>query len=240
MSETQVARRTMGRLAQILEEEISRAMVTATRAACGRVLLELAREEDEAPAPMALPEAGVALEAEEPPAGQVDVAAAAAVEPESEPPVAPEPAPEEVATKVCKRCGQEKPLSEFHRNGQALDGHRATCKACEKRAHLEKKDPGYASGLSTFIEKHHAGEGECPHCGETGHLYRPNGDEGLEALCYPCLQREKIVGGPGCAVCGAPTRPKQRGQGYTMYCSSRCRLRAYREKRSAGAQGGDE
>jgi hypothetical protein len=32
--------------------------------------------------------------------------------------------------KVCTQCGEEKPLSEYHRNRSARDGHRTECKAC--------------------------------------------------------------------------------------------------------------
>lgn len=32
--------------------------------------------------------------------------------------------------KVCRVCGKEKPLSEFHANSKAKDGHLNRCKAC--------------------------------------------------------------------------------------------------------------
>lgn len=36
--------------------------------------------------------------------------------------------------KVCKKCGNEKPLSEFNRNKKSPDGYRQVCKECAKMA----------------------------------------------------------------------------------------------------------
>ena len=33
-------------------------------------------------------------------------------------------------TKVCTKCKQEKPLSEFHKEAKSIDGHRRDCKEC--------------------------------------------------------------------------------------------------------------
>jgi 5-methylcytosine-specific restriction endonuclease McrA len=35
-----------------------------------------------------------------------------------------------VAGKVCNKCGEWKPVSEFHRYSRSLDGHKSDCKAC--------------------------------------------------------------------------------------------------------------
>lgn len=255
MSETKIARHVMGRLAQILEEEISQAMATATRAACGRVLLELAKEEGTAPrlAPDPIAIAVIRpmveeIEAAYGAAPELEPEPSEAAEPEPEPPVAAEsePEPEQVPTKVCRRCGEEKPLTEYYLSTGHRGGRRAVCKACteenraRRRSRLAEQDPAYGSGLSTFLKDHHVGEGECPRCGETGHLYRPDGDESADVMCYACLQKEKNPDRPGCVVCGALTPPKKRGRGYRKYCSRKCEMTAFRERRAAEAQGGEE
>jgi len=33
--------------------------------------------------------------------------------------------------KTCQRCGQEKSLSDFHRNRTKSDGHNGICKSCQ-------------------------------------------------------------------------------------------------------------
>ncbi|MBW2086696.1 MAG: hypothetical protein JRI54_11825 [Deltaproteobacteria bacterium] len=50
-------------------------------------------------------------------------------------------------TKVCTRCGEAKPLSEFHRNARSKDGLHSYCKRCnkEKAAAYLKTDKGKAS-----------------------------------------------------------------------------------------------
>lgn len=37
---------------------------------------------------------------------------------------------EEKATKVCTKCGKEKPISEFGLNIKMADGHKSECKEC--------------------------------------------------------------------------------------------------------------
>lgn len=34
--------------------------------------------------------------------------------------------------KICKKCGTEKPLSEFYKRKSTLDGYRNQCKKCSK------------------------------------------------------------------------------------------------------------
>lgn len=40
---------------------------------------------------------------------------------------------EEVKSRICTKCGEEKPLEEFSRNKQGKYGRRAFCKACEHK-----------------------------------------------------------------------------------------------------------
>jgi hypothetical protein len=38
-------------------------------------------------------------------------------------------------TKICRKCNQEKPLSEFYEQADMRDGHRHNCKSCHLAAH---------------------------------------------------------------------------------------------------------
>lgn len=40
----------------------------------------------------------------------------------------------DIKTKICTKCGKEKPLSKFHKNDAASDGVRAECKDCTRIA----------------------------------------------------------------------------------------------------------
>lgn len=51
----------------------------------------------------------------------------------------------EEKTKVCRVCGNEKPLSEFHANNAAKDGHVSRCKDCVAdyyKSYAERKQMG--------------------------------------------------------------------------------------------------
>jgi 5-methylcytosine-specific restriction endonuclease McrA len=52
-----------------------------------------------------------------------------------------------VAGKVCNKCTDWKPVSEFHRFSKARDGHKADCKACRNTMHRAydavRRDQGY-------------------------------------------------------------------------------------------------
>jgi hypothetical protein len=39
-----------------------------------------------------------------------------------------------VVGKVCNKCGEWKPVNEFHRSSRAHDGHKADCKTCRNTA----------------------------------------------------------------------------------------------------------
>jgi len=42
--------------------------------------------------------------------------------------------------KICRLCGKEKDISEFHKKTSAKDGHRNECKECVKIIQLKYKD----------------------------------------------------------------------------------------------------
>ena len=42
-------------------------------------------------------------------------------------------------TKVCKTCGIEKPLSEYHKDRATQDGHKHICKSCKSKYDTRRK-----------------------------------------------------------------------------------------------------
>jgi len=88
-------------------------------------------------------------------------------------------------TKVCQRCQQDKPLSEYHKDESRVDGHSYVCKACRRahrRSYYEKQkerlreqyDPEQARekrlvmkyGISNrdYLDMHEAQQSRCKIC----------------------------------------------------------------------------
>jgi hypothetical protein len=44
--------------------------------------------------------------------------------------------------KMCSKCGQRKPLSDFHKHTTATDGRRPDCKVCVKERQMASVNPG--------------------------------------------------------------------------------------------------
>jgi hypothetical protein len=54
-------------------------------------------------------------------------------------------------TKVCKRCHQERPVSEFAVSSKSADGLQSWCRSCHRQNYIEKEKLGGAeSPLSQF------------------------------------------------------------------------------------------
>lgn len=51
-------------------------------------------------------------------------------------------------TKVCTKCGTEKPLTEYHCQAASRDGHRNHCKVCQRRIH----DDWYANNKQRRVD----------------------------------------------------------------------------------------
>ena len=57
----------------------------------------------------------------------------------------------EEPTKICFKCGEEKPLSAFYKHPQMADGHVNKCKVCNKRDVAENYDKNLAN--EDYVEK---------------------------------------------------------------------------------------
>lgn len=49
----------------------------------------------------------------------------------------------ELATKTCRLCGADKPLSEYHRHRSSKDGRQSRCKTCGSETDRERRARGY-------------------------------------------------------------------------------------------------
>lgn len=62
-------------------------------------------------------------------------------------------------TRVCRKCGQEKPLEEFAKNKECVLGHSHTCKHC-KREHACKYRADNHEKILEYGRKHYAENSE--------------------------------------------------------------------------------
>lgn len=87
------------------------------------------------------------------------------------------------STKKCVKCGEAKPLSEFHRAGK---GHRARCKSCRSQEHHAKYgvDRSYADYLLS------GQKGKCAACNR-------------EIPGTPCIHHNHLTGGVTALLCHA-------------------------------------
>jgi len=71
---------------------------------------------------------------------------------------------EDITYKVCSKCGEEKPITDFYKNKNCKDGYRNVCKTCCKEKQnqyrndnrdtiLEKKKEYYYDNRDTILEK---------------------------------------------------------------------------------------
>ena len=94
-------------------------------------------------------------------------------------------------SKVCKGCGQEKPLDEYYRDKSYADGHKSRCKACSAKG----------VGVVSKADKINAGEWRCADCGlivPLGEAHKHFGKSsdtwsGLAYRCRPCKRKKQRV-----------------------------------------------
>lgn len=103
-------------------------------------------------------------------------------------------------TKVCKKCGEEKELSKFYKDKGFKDGHKATCKECNNKAH----------------------KGICELCGEEFESSKKN-QKYCSIKCLTDTQKKRVkfncdYCGKECEVAECLYRDKE-----NHYCSKDCR-----------------
>lgn len=99
-----------------------------------------------------------------------------------------------MATKICRRCGETKPLEDFHRAASIADGRRAVCKYCVSEARYAKQ--GGKQRLITQV---------CTKCGcaKEGNEFGTYKDKGIlrvRGTCRTCTRtadRERWVAKKG-------------------------------------------
>ena len=128
-------------------------------------------------------------------------------------------------TKVCRKCGVEKALSEFGKNGRIADGRRSTCKSCRNRQLREKRQSiakTSSPSASAVVVNGKKGCSQCRKVLPVSHFSVHSGrDCGLQSRCKACekvnykttLARERTVG-PASVVIQKPRRfPPFKGYG---------------------------
>lgn len=73
-------------------------------------------------------------------------------------------------TKKCKKCGDEKQLSEYHKSNRCSDGYRGVCKACNGNAGRARYEKSYKGGMG-----HNQGRVEIPSQERLHELFRIDG-----------------------------------------------------------------
>jgi hypothetical protein len=75
-------------------------------------------------------------------------------------------------SKSCTKCGETKPLTEFHVNNRVKDGRRADCRACVKVSNAERNAAVREAGVPCSVEG----------CGKTAHAV---------GMCQVCYKRDR-------------------------------------------------
>lgn len=91
--------------------------------------------------------------------------------------------PDTIITKLCRKCGEEKPLTEFHIDNTKTLGRSSYCKECKKKWHKTHKKIPPLQYISITTKK-------CSVCNEIKPVSEFNRDgnklDGYGSLCKPC------------------------------------------------------
>ena len=83
-------------------------------------------------------------------------------------------------TKICKRCGNEKPLEDFHRQSAQKDGRQTYCKLCANE--YKRKKAGAIPSAGEYKPAYKVHEYTCKGCGKPMRF----NINGVKTYCWDC------------------------------------------------------
>lgn len=96
-------------------------------------------------------------------------------------------------TKICKTCGIEKPISEFHKSSVGAKGVIAHCKECHNWNHRSEESKQIYLEQQEFKER---GVKRCACCGEIKNVsefsFKKTGIYGRHSYCKICLREKSL------------------------------------------------
>ncbi len=112
-------------------------------------------------------------------------------------------------TKVCARCGDEKPLFAFTNNRVSSDGKHSFCKDCKRQADKESLERRKLNGLCVRCSEPQApGLTRCEACHQKHREWSIQRNYGLTWAAYCSMLTAQ---GSGCAICGYVPNLDERG-----------------------------
>ena len=99
-----------------------------------------------------------------------------------------------ITTKICSKCGVEKPISAFYKNKSRKQGVHSACIDCYK---LKNRQKPFGRFWKTVDRKllHDQGLQRCNKCGEIKSLFKFNADSsektGLRRICTNCISKSQ-------------------------------------------------
>lgn len=122
--------------------------------------------------------------------------------------------------KTCTKCGETKPINDFHRDKRKADGRRYRCKECENAWQLDFQRRHRAE-TGQYYSHHYTYERTCEVCGKTWPA-KSKKARYCSTACTNTLARYELT----CEGCGSHWMATQ---AKTRWCSSAC-VTLWREK----------